>query len=292
VAWSAAWSRGHLRPHRRPAHAVAGLHAAGPVAAAVHPFDSLASLYLISALFGLFQGGIVPSYAIIVREYFPAAEAGQRVGAVIMATMFGMALGGWMSGKIFDLTGNYHAAFANGIAWNLLNLRYCGAAAHACARHAFAYRLNRRGVGSVAAFSYAAGSGFFYSVYLIAPCSSFPQGGRPDPGHALAHPQSPGHRAGLRQPAGQRQPQHRAHRAPGRHQLLVHAGGGDLHRFARADLLRHLAAHRAWVGLLVAVSGWKLLNDNSQDSSIPTQVAKTYDEDLPDEEIKARSFYP
>jgi multiple antibiotic resistance protein len=42
----------------------------------------------------------------------------------------------------------------------------------------------------------------------------------------------------------------------------------------------------------VAVSGWKLLNDNSQDSSIPTQVAKTYDEDLPDEEIKARSFYP
>lgn len=85
------------------------------------PFDSLASLYVISALFGLFQGGIVPSYAIIVREYFPAAEAGQRVGAVIMTTMFGMAIGGWMSGKIFDLTGSYHAAFANGIGWNLLN---------------------------------------------------------------------------------------------------------------------------------------------------------------------------
>ncbi|WP_082221427.1 MFS transporter [Herbaspirillum chlorophenolicum] len=86
------------------------------------PFDGLASLYVISALFGLFQGGIVPSYAIIVREYFPAAEAGQRVGAVIMCTMFGMALGGWMSGKIFDLTGSYHAAFANGIGWNLVNL--------------------------------------------------------------------------------------------------------------------------------------------------------------------------
>jgi len=85
------------------------------------PFDSLASLYVISALFGLFQGGIVPSYAIIVREYFPAAEAGQRVGAVIMTTMFGMAIGGWMSGKIFDMTGSYHAAFANGIGWNLLN---------------------------------------------------------------------------------------------------------------------------------------------------------------------------
>ena len=86
------------------------------------PFDGLVSLYVISALFGLFQGGIVPSYAIIVREHFPANEAGTRVGAVIMCTMFGMALGGWMSGKVFDLTGSYHAAFINGIAWNLLNL--------------------------------------------------------------------------------------------------------------------------------------------------------------------------
>jgi MFS family permease len=86
------------------------------------PFDSLASLYVISALFGLFQGGIVPSYAIIVREHFPAAEAGARVGTVLMATLFGMALGGWMSGKVFDLTGSYHAAFLNGIGWNLLNL--------------------------------------------------------------------------------------------------------------------------------------------------------------------------
>ena len=86
------------------------------------PFDGLVSLYLIAALFGLFQGGIVPSYAIIVREYFSPREAGARVGFVLMATLFGMALGGWMSGKVFDLTGSYHAAFVNGIAWNLLNL--------------------------------------------------------------------------------------------------------------------------------------------------------------------------
>jgi len=86
------------------------------------PFDSLVSLYVVSALFGLFQGGIVPSYAIIVREHFPAAEAGARVGTILMCTLFGMALGGWMSGKVFDLTGSYHAAFINGIAWNLLNL--------------------------------------------------------------------------------------------------------------------------------------------------------------------------
>ena len=86
------------------------------------PFDSLASLYIISALFGLFQGGIVPSYAIIVREHFAPAEAGGRVGTVLMFTLLGMALGGWMSGKVFDLTGSYHAAFVNGIAWNALNV--------------------------------------------------------------------------------------------------------------------------------------------------------------------------
>jgi MFS family permease len=85
-------------------------------------FDGLASLYVISALFGLFQGGIVPMYAIIVREYFPPQEAGTRLGIVLMATLFGMALGGWMSGVIFDLTGSYRAAFVNGLIWNLLNV--------------------------------------------------------------------------------------------------------------------------------------------------------------------------
>jgi MFS family permease len=86
------------------------------------PFQGLVSLYVISALFGLFQGGIVPAYAIIVREHFPAARAGALVGAVIMCTLFGMALGGWMSGRIFDATGSYRAAFLNGIGWNALNL--------------------------------------------------------------------------------------------------------------------------------------------------------------------------
>ena len=83
--------------------------------------DGLTSLYVISALFGLFQGGLVPSYAIIVRESFPAQQAGGRVGVILMMTILGMALGGWMSGEIFDLTGSYRAAFANGVAWNALN---------------------------------------------------------------------------------------------------------------------------------------------------------------------------
>ncbi|MEI8266323.1 MAG: MFS transporter [Betaproteobacteria bacterium] len=86
------------------------------------PFDSMTSLFIISALFGLFQGGIVPSYAIIVREHFPPAEAGARVGTVLMFTMLGMALGGWLSGQVFDWTGSYTAAFVNGVGWNLVNL--------------------------------------------------------------------------------------------------------------------------------------------------------------------------
>jgi MFS family permease len=85
-------------------------------------FDSLSSLYLISAMFGLFQGGIVPSYAIIVREAMPAAKAATRVGIVIFASVFGMSFGGWVSGVIFDATGSYAAAFANGLAWNALNI--------------------------------------------------------------------------------------------------------------------------------------------------------------------------
>jgi MFS family permease len=90
------------------------------------PADGLTSLYVVSALFGLFQGGIVPSYAIIVREYFDPKVAGTTVSIVLTATLFGMALGGWMSGAIFDLTGSYDAAFLNGIAWNLLNMAIAG----------------------------------------------------------------------------------------------------------------------------------------------------------------------
>lgn len=86
------------------------------------PSGGLVSLYLVSLVFGLSQGGIVPSYAIIVRGYLPAREAGARVGLVMMATIAGMALGGWMSGWIYDVSGSYRMAFLNGIAWNLLNV--------------------------------------------------------------------------------------------------------------------------------------------------------------------------
>jgi MFS family permease len=86
------------------------------------PFDRLVSLYVISAIFGLVQGGIVPSYAVIIRELFPAQEAGLRVSLAISTTLAGMALGGWLAGVIYDWTGSYAAALVNGIAWNMVNM--------------------------------------------------------------------------------------------------------------------------------------------------------------------------
>jgi len=86
------------------------------------PFDGLVSLYAVSATFGLAQGGLVPSYAVIIRELFPAREAGLRVSLAISTTLAGMALGGWLAGAIYDWTGSYAAALVNGIAWNIANM--------------------------------------------------------------------------------------------------------------------------------------------------------------------------
>ena len=88
--------------------------------------DGLLSLYVVTALFGLVQGGIVLTYTLIVREYYPAAEAGTRVGLVLSATLAGMAIGGWISGVIFDATLSYRAAFLSGFGWNLLNIAIAG----------------------------------------------------------------------------------------------------------------------------------------------------------------------
>lgn len=90
------------------------------------PFDGLASLYVVSLIFGLAQGGILPSYPLIIREYLPARSAGAVIGFVSTATQFGMAFGGWLSGWIYDQTGSYFVAFVNGIGWNLVNITLIG----------------------------------------------------------------------------------------------------------------------------------------------------------------------
>jgi MFS family permease len=89
-------------------------------------FDGLTSLYVISGIFGLFQGGIAPMYAVIAREYLPAEEAGAKVGIVITSTIIGMAVGGVVSGWIFDWFLSYRMAFLNGLLWNLVNMAIVG----------------------------------------------------------------------------------------------------------------------------------------------------------------------
>lgn len=84
--------------------------------------DTLFGLYMLSVVFGLVFGGIVPSYALAVRELFPESEAGWRIGVVYLGGTIGMGVGGWLGGAIFDLTGAYHAAFLTGFAFNLANL--------------------------------------------------------------------------------------------------------------------------------------------------------------------------
>ena len=84
--------------------------------------DSLAWLDGVSIAFGLSQGGIVPSYAIILRTFFPVAEAGWRIGLALFFTIGGMAVGGWIAGALYDLTGSYTASFINAIAFNIFNL--------------------------------------------------------------------------------------------------------------------------------------------------------------------------
>ena len=84
-------------------------------------FDGLTSLFVVSGIFGLFQGGIVPMYAVICRELLPPRQAGAVIGLVVSATIFGMAFGGYASGLIFDLTSSYRMAFLNGVLWNGVN---------------------------------------------------------------------------------------------------------------------------------------------------------------------------
>ena len=84
-------------------------------------FDGLESLFIVSGIFGLFQGGIVPMYAIICRELLPPRQAGAAIGVVVSATILGMAFGGYISGVIFDFTSSYRMAFLNGVIWNAFN---------------------------------------------------------------------------------------------------------------------------------------------------------------------------
>lgn len=84
--------------------------------------QDLFGLYALSIFYGIGYGGIVPMYAIIVRELFPEQEAGWRIGIVFLFGTLGMAIGGYMGGLIFDMTASYIPAFLTGVGFNVANL--------------------------------------------------------------------------------------------------------------------------------------------------------------------------
>ena len=84
--------------------------------------DGMLALYVVSVLFGIGYGGISICYPVLVREHLPRAEAGRRLGVILLFGTLGMALGGWLAGWIFDSTGGYTPAFLLGAAFNLANL--------------------------------------------------------------------------------------------------------------------------------------------------------------------------
>ena len=88
--------------------------------------DGLAAIYLVAAIFGFGYGGIGPTYPIIVRDFLPERRAGRYTATIIMFGTFGMAIGGWVGGFGFDLTGAYVTAFLVGVGFNLVNLAIVG----------------------------------------------------------------------------------------------------------------------------------------------------------------------
>jgi MFS family permease len=88
--------------------------------------DSLVGLFVLSVLFGLSFGGIVPLYTLIVREHFSAHESGWRIGVIMLFGTIGAGLGGWLGGFVFDLTASYQWAFVWGVVFNIGNLAIVG----------------------------------------------------------------------------------------------------------------------------------------------------------------------
>jgi MFS family permease len=83
-------------------------------------------LFTVAAAFGLGFSGIIPAYVLALRELFPASDAHWRIPTLLLFSGFGMALGGWLAGALYDHFGYYAPAFAAGVGANLLNAAIVG----------------------------------------------------------------------------------------------------------------------------------------------------------------------
>jgi MFS family permease len=86
---------------------VGGLFVQALAVATYLAVGQLGEFYALSVIFGIAYGGVMPLYAILVREYFGEKIMGTVFGAVSMVASLGMALGPWVGGLVFDTFNSY-----------------------------------------------------------------------------------------------------------------------------------------------------------------------------------------
>lgn len=69
--------------------------------------DTLPAFYVLAIVFGLAYGGVMPLYAVLIRDTFGPRIMGTMFGAVTMFASLGMALGPGAGGFVFDTWGDY-----------------------------------------------------------------------------------------------------------------------------------------------------------------------------------------
>ena len=68
----------------------------------------------------------MPAYSLVIRDLFPASEAGWRMGAMYLFGTLGMAMGAWLGGVVFDAVLRYQPAFLVGVLFNIVNIAIIG----------------------------------------------------------------------------------------------------------------------------------------------------------------------
>jgi MFS family permease len=88
--------------------------------------NDLYGFYSLALLFGVGYGGVMPSYAVIIRELVPSKVSGRSLGIVYCFGNIGMGLGGYFGGLLFDFSGDYTLTFSLGAITGLINLIFIG----------------------------------------------------------------------------------------------------------------------------------------------------------------------
>ena len=95
---------------------VAGLALQALAVALYVPVGALPGFYAVAIMFGFAYGGVMPLYAILVREYFGARIMGTVFGAVSAVSTLGMSIGPWTGGWLYDTFGGYFWLFVGSAA--------------------------------------------------------------------------------------------------------------------------------------------------------------------------------